>query len=144
MRRVVLDVGVLISGLIQKKGPSAQLVDAVRDGRLEMVICPQLLNELRSTIEKPRLRNFFTLDDGLAYLRAISQWGDTRSDPDKVDPTTCRDPKDAYLLAFAAQTNVDALISGDKDLTTLTVIPPVLTPRQALEQMAPDEIISES
>jgi uncharacterized protein len=144
VRRVVLDVGIIISGLIQKLGPSGQLIDAVRDGRLEMVVCPQLLDELLSTIMKPRLRKFFTVEDGLAYREAVRQWGVPYPDPTNVDLSACRDPKDVYLLALAAGAKVDALVSGDADLTVLTVSPPVLTPRQAVERLPPDDIIRES
>ena len=40
-----------------------------------------------------------------------------------------RDPDDDYLIALAQATNVDHLVSGDKDLTSLaaTVSPPVLS-----------------
>jgi predicted nucleic acid-binding protein len=40
-----------------------------------------------------------------------------------------RDPGDDYLVALAQAANVDHLVSGDKDLTSLaaTVSPPVLS-----------------
>jgi uncharacterized protein len=90
---------------------------------------------------KPRLRKFFTVEDGLAYREGIRQWAIGRANPANVDLEACRDPKDAYLLALAAEANVDALISGDADLTVLTVSPPVLTPRQAVEQLPPRDDI---
>jgi len=45
-----------------------------------------------------------------------------------------RDPDDDYLVALAQSANVDHLVSGDKDLTSLaTVSPPVLSPATFLD-----------
>ncbi len=49
-----------------------------------------------------------------------------------------RDPDDDYLVALAQSANVDHLVSGDKDLTSLaTLSPPVLLPAEFLDLLAP-------
>jgi predicted nucleic acid-binding protein len=46
MRRVVVDPGVLVSAVIAPGGPPAEIVRAIRDGRLALVVSPHLLAEL--------------------------------------------------------------------------------------------------
>jgi hypothetical protein len=49
-----------------------------------------------------------------------------------------RDPGDDYLVALAQAANVDHLVSGDKDLTSLTAAsPPVLSPAAFLDLLGP-------
>jgi len=56
---------------------------------------------------------------------------------DPPAPPVSRDPKDDYLIVLAPSTGADALISGDRDLTSLDdVVPPVLSPSAFLERVA--------
>ncbi len=58
-------------------------------------------------------------------------------DPAQITPV-CRDPDDDYLVALARAADVEALISGDADLTTLDLPDlDVLTPRALLDRLAP-------
>jgi predicted nucleic acid-binding protein len=53
-----------------------------------------------------------------------------------VRPVT-RDPDDDYLVGLARSTAADALVSGDRDLTDLTLGDVrLLTPRAFLDQLA--------
>lgn len=50
------------------------------------------------------------------------------ADPSNVESVT-RDPKDDYLVAFAAEHGVDFIVSGDKDLLEWEEqSPPVMAP----------------
>lgn len=47
-----------------------------------------------------------------------------------------RDPDDYYLLALAAETGADAIVSGDLDLHDAVGLPvEILTPRDALTRL---------
>ena len=140
LQRVVLDTSVLVSGVINASGPSAHLVNALRSGRLELLVCPTLITELQATLLKPRLQRWLPDPAQSAdYVTAVSRWSTHYPDPAVVDSTACRDPNDAYLLALGIATDADAIISGDKDLTILRRHrPPVLTPRQAVDRIADD------
>ncbi len=139
LRRVVLDTTVLVSGAISANGHPARLLDAVRGGRLELLVCPTLIEELKSTLAKPRLQRWVDGPDEIdAFVAAIGQWATHYPDPVEVDPGACRDPNDAYLLALGVVTAADAIVSGDKDLTVLRRHkPPMFTPRQAVERLEP-------
>jgi uncharacterized protein len=57
------------------------------------------------------------------------------SDPDDVTSVST-DPDDDYLVALARAAAVDALVSGDEDLTSLELADlRILTPRQVLDRL---------
>ena len=137
MRRVLLDTSVLVSGAIISLGPSARLVDAVRSGRLELVVCPTLIAELTRTLALPRLARRVAPELAGPYIALIDNLAVHYPDPTDIDPAACRDPNDAYLLALATTAAVDALVTGDKDLLVLTDHqPPVISPAAAVELLA--------
>ena len=96
-----------------------------------------LIRELRATMAKPRLQRWLSgPDEVAAYVADVSRWATHLPDPIDIDFTACRDPNDAFILAFGLQTEADAIVSGDKDLTVLVRHrPSVLTPRRALDRL---------
>ena len=66
MRRVVVDPGVLVSALITPSGPPAQIVRAIREERLRIVVCPHLLAELLGVLQREKFR-------GYDYLLALAR-----------------------------------------------------------------------
>ena len=132
MRRVVFDVNVLVSGLINGAGPSARLVDAVRTGALDLVVSARLLAELGATLAKPRLARYVSPADAAEFCAAVSLWALHHPDPDDFDAREVRDPDDAYLIALCRVSGAEAVVSGDKDLVELDGQTLTLTPRNAL------------
>jgi putative PIN family toxin of toxin-antitoxin system len=132
VERVVFDPSVLVSAVISPLGNPARLWVAVRDSRLEPVVCPQLLGELAVVIARPRLRRYITLEEGEEFVREVAGAADRRADP--IDPASVsRDPNDDYLIALARSSRVRAIISGDRDLTDIGDPPvPVMTPARAV------------
>ena len=58
------------------------------------------------------------------------------SDAPRPHAALSRDPADDYLLALARATEVEAIVSGDRDLLSiLELVPPVLTPRELVERL---------
>jgi uncharacterized protein len=95
-----------------------------------------LLAELTGVLLRDRFRRYATaaevreLVDDLAAVATV-MW----DPPDPVAITW--DPNDDYLVALALAAQVDALISGDRDLTDLRDPPvPVLTPRTFLDRLS--------
>lgn len=131
--RLVIDPGVLVSALISPLGPPAELWQAIRAGRAQLVASPRLLSELAGVLEREKFRRYVELDEVHRFVAEVSDLADSRSDPDPGAPIT-RDPDDDFLVALAQVARVDAIVSGDGDLTEMTDLdPPVLTPRQVLE-----------
>ena len=107
----------------------------MRAGQLEVLVCPTLIAGLDAALRKPRWQRWLPDADEVAnYVTAVVRWSTNYSDPLDVNPSACRDPNDAYLLALGVASGADAIVSGDKDLTVLRGHrPPVLTPRRAVE-----------
>lgn len=53
--RVVLDTNILISALISSAGNPAIIYNAWEDGKFTLLTCAELLDELRATLQKPRV-----------------------------------------------------------------------------------------
>ena len=132
---VVIDVNVFVSTTLSGAGPSAQLVAAVRDGRLTAIACATLLTELGGVLRRDRFRRYLSLDEVDAYLSEIEVMCRMVDDPDPV-PAILRDPDDDYLVALASESGADTIVSGDLDLCEAMGLPvEVLTPREALTRL---------
>lgn len=131
MLRAVLDPGVLIAALLSRKGAPAQLLQAWVDGQFEMVVSPNLLDELDRVLRRPRFRSYVSVADVDDYVDGLRRLATVLADP---SPTPCvaPDPNDDYLVALAQAAKVHYLVSGDTHLTRLAMRPPVLSPRAFL------------
>jgi putative PIN family toxin of toxin-antitoxin system len=133
--RVVLDPGVLIAAVISKRGAPAELLDRWRDGEFDVVVSPNLLDELEDVLLRPKFSAFASAGEVRAYVEALEASGVAFDDP--VDPpAVTSDPGDDYLVALALAAGADAIVSGDRHLAELAA-PPVLVlrPRALLERL---------
>lgn len=81
-----------------------------------------------------------TLEEARAFVAEVARHADRLADP-TAPPPASRDPNDDYLVALDKTGRVRALVSGDRDLTEMPdADPPVLTPRQAVEQLLSDSV----
>lgn len=135
LRRVVFDPNVLISGLISARGTPASLVDLIDAGVVVPIVCPNLLDEVRRVLNRPKFRRYVSTNQATTFLSELADSAQHRADPTQP-PSVSRDRDDDYLVALARTARADALVSGDADLTDLDLTDlPVLTPRQFLEQL---------
>jgi len=110
--RVVIDTNVFVSGLFWK-GPPAAILKAWRDGRIEMVLSPAILDEYqRVGAELNRLLPVIDLGPILGMLAVNSRIVQDSELPEQV----CSDPADDKLIAAAVVANAEYVISGDKAL----------------------------
>ena len=133
MIRVVVDPGVFISALIGLAGsPPDRIVDAWIDDRIEIVVSPDLLAELRRVALRPKFRRWFDEARAWELIARIERQATVRPDPAPT-PGVARDPADDYLVALARAEQVDAIVSGDRDLIEAGIEqPPVWVPAEAL------------
>ena len=106
--KVVLDTNVLVSGLLNAKGPPSRLVDLVLAGVIEPVLSAEILEEYRCVLSRKEL--------GLppARVGALLEFLDEFALPLPV-PTedVCPDPEDAKFLASAIEGGAQWLVTGN-------------------------------
>jgi putative PIN family toxin of toxin-antitoxin system len=78
--RVVLDSNVLISARLEPRGPSAKLLRAWTEGKFELVVSPQLLDELADVLGRERLRRWLTEEEASVFVASLRRaatvtWG---------------------------------------------------------------------
>ena len=137
MRRLLLDASTLASGIagLTYQGPSARLVEQLRAGAVEVVLCPTLLDELRRTLAKPYFVQRLPAEQASAAVDGLIALSVLLDDP-TGPPRVLRDPNDDYLLVLAATSGAEMIVTGDKDLLEHPGLqPPAITARQALEQL---------
>jgi putative PIN family toxin of toxin-antitoxin system len=130
--RAVLDPGALVSALITPTGRPAKLLLAARAGSFDLVVSPQLLDELEAVLRREKFRRYVDLDGVTAYLDLLRRDAQLAADPKTPPPIRCTDPDDDYLIALAHSQNA-ALVSGDSDLLGLAEKIPVFSPADFLE-----------
>ncbi len=135
MRRAVLDPGVLVSALITPGGTPAKLLVEVREGGVELVLSPKLLDELEGVLARPKFRRYVGPDTVRDYLDRLRRDAVAAPDPEEPPPLRSADPDDDYLLALAYQQNA-MLVSGDKHLLDLVGGAPILAPGDLLSAVA--------
>jgi putative PIN family toxin of toxin-antitoxin system len=133
--RVVIDPGVLIASLITRGGAPARIVRAWVDGMFELVVSARLLDELTSTLLRPKFRRWVSADDAVVFVETLRLAGIVIDDPTDVEPVS-RDPDDDYLVALARAAGAAVLVSDDADLTTLDLRDPtIVDPRRFLSTL---------
>ena len=112
MIRAVIDAGVFIAGTISPHGAPAAIVRAWQAGAIELVVCPELLGELRRAISYPRVQRRVSPEAATKLVNLLEEAGLMFPDP---SPSVCRDPDDDYLFALADDATA-VLVSGDGDV----------------------------
>ncbi len=135
MIRAVIDPGVLIAGLITPGGVPAAIIGAWTRGAFELVVSHLLLEELTTTLLRPKFRRWATESDVVAFVEVLRHAAVIVEDPAEVEPIS-RDPNDDYLVALAREARAHVLVSSDGDLTSIEGNdPPVVTPRRFLSSL---------
>jgi putative PIN family toxin of toxin-antitoxin system len=124
VHRVVLDLNVVISALIEARGPSGRVVDAVLEGRLDAAACPRWFAQLAAVAERPKFSGRFSREEALATIDALLAVVEMRDDPEAATTFT-PDRGDDYLVALALEAGCDAIVSGDRHLRAQDAVPVV-------------------
>lgn len=119
---VLLDTNVYLSALLDKSSQNtiSKIVERCIWGEGETLIVPiELLAELQQTYEQKSYLNTHISQEAFEYLiLSLREYGLIPEQMEELMPLT-RDPNDDYLLAYALSEDVDYLVTGDKDLTSL-------------------------
>lgn len=116
--RIIVDTNLWISFLIGRK--LAYLLDLFSHPDFQLVISPELIDEIRSVFQRPKFTRYYT-PEKLAMLLDFMKEETLMFYLSEIPPR-CRDAKDDYLLELAVVSEADYLITGDNDLLTLNKI----------------------
>ena len=132
--RALLDANVLISALLSRTGAPAQLIGKWLEGEFELVVTNHLLEELASTLARPKFRRApdALVDAFLELLRGGV--AELIEDPAAPPIVRSRDTNDDYLIAAAASAHA-TLVTGDAHLLELADAIPVMSPRDFLNSL---------
>ena len=106
--KIVLDANVLVSGLLSRKGPPGQILDAWLAGQFQLFVSPQILEELRRVLWYPRILNRLTIEQVTGLLDKLGTEAGSVDGTLKLDLLT-RDPSDNIYLACAVEAKADYL-----------------------------------
>lgn len=130
--RAVLDPNVLISALLSPGGAPARTVAGWLEGRFELVVSEQLIDELERSLAYPKLHARISPEDASEIIALLRDAGTLSEDPGEAPPLRSSDPGDDYLLALAASERA-GLVTGDGHLLELSGRLPVYSVEAFLE-----------
>ena len=117
--RVVLDTNVVLSALLFGRGPAALIRVGWQSGRFVPLASTVTAQEFMRVLAYPKFR--LSAAEQTELLADFMPWVEVVEIPDpppKVPP--CRDPFDLPFLTLSVAGKARALVSGDRDLLTLT------------------------
>ena len=79
--------------------PSAVTLGAALDSRLELIISPQLPQEIAMVLARPRLWKHLSSEEALQFVTDLAGQTTLMADPPGRQPAVSRDPDDDYLVA---------------------------------------------
>ena len=131
--KVVVDTNVLVSGVFFGGMPS-RILEAWRDKRIDVVVSPDILEEYRRVGE--HLETQFT-DVSLAPFLALLVMNAEIIEPPDLPEQVSRDSDDDKFIACAIAGGCHVIISGDKDLLSISGYRgvKVVAPREFLESV---------
>lgn len=107
--RIVFDTNIYISFIIQNK--LDKLVALIEKNNLAVFICDELLKEVKSTLNKPHIKNKLTskISDYIDVIKLVSKHVIIDKRFDRII-----DPDDNFLIDLAYSTKSYYLITEDK------------------------------
>jgi putative PIN family toxin of toxin-antitoxin system len=115
--RVILDTNVVISRLLVPRSVAGRAVSRlVRDTQL--LVSEATLGELAQTLAREKFNPYVSLEDRQEFFRLfarVAEWV-----PITTTVRACRDPEDNKFLELAVDGQACLIVTGDKDLLTLS------------------------
>jgi len=119
--KVVFDTNIYVSFLlVSSPSPILKLLEFWQQGKLEVFISPEILQELARVLSDKKLKRYLNLsqEDKNNYLRLITQEALVVKVNCRVDLIE-KDPTDNKFLELAKTIKANFIISGDKHLLKL-------------------------
>ena len=118
--RVVLDVNVLVSAVISKRGSPGKILDFWEKGSFDLLISLPILKELERVIHYPKIQQKYQLPEELIerVLALIPSQSITVT-PNENIKVVEKDPTDNRYLECAIAGSAAYIVSGDRHLLGL-------------------------
>lgn len=135
--RVVADTNTVVSGLLWHGNPR-RVLEAARDGALQLYTSAALLAELEEVLQRPKFAQRLSLAGVASHTLVLGYaalaW---LIDPAVIEPVIIADPDDDAVLACANAARAEAIVSGDNHLLDLKQYEgiPVFTAAQLLAKI---------
>lgn len=110
--KIIVDTNVLVSGVFFS-GPPYQILDAWRQGQVEFVVSPEILNEYYQVAEE--LSQEYPGTDLQPFLDLLTIYGHIVDAP-PLQEQACTDVDDDKFLACAIGSGTPIIVTGDKAL----------------------------
>jgi len=119
MTRAIPDTNIVVSGLLWRGNPR-RILDAARDGIIELYTSPVLLEELEDVLSREKFARRLaaatvTVQDLVSGYGALA----TVIEAEPIAPVILVDPDDDAVLACALSSDAEVIVSGDSDLLDL-------------------------
>jgi putative PIN family toxin of toxin-antitoxin system len=118
MQKIILDINIVVSALIQKSYPHYIVYDYVLNEQLQLCLSEPLLNEYRDVLSRPKFAqiNNFVYNAEIVLNRFIKI---ARFFEPVVQLNIIKDKSDNKLLELVDESNTDYLVTGNSiDFTT--------------------------
>ncbi len=117
--RIVPDTNIVVSGLLWR-GQPRRILDAARDGIIELFTSPVLLEELEDVLSREKFAK--RLEAAQVTVRELVEGYSALAnviDAAPIEPVILADPDDDAVLACALAADAEIIVSGDSDLLDL-------------------------
>jgi hypothetical protein len=101
-----------VSALIAPAGKPAAIINAWLDGKFTLLTCATQVDELRATLQKPRLAELVRPHKAGRLVNQIKKLAEDVAPLPRVERSP--DPNDDFLLALSEGGKADYLVTGDK------------------------------
>jgi putative PIN family toxin of toxin-antitoxin system len=117
--RVVADTNIVVSGLLWRGNPR-RVLDAARDGIIELFSSPALLEELDDVLSRKKFATRLkaagvTVSELVLGYSALT----TVIEAEAIEPVILADPDDDAVMACALAAQSEVITSGDNHLLAL-------------------------
>ena len=111
---VVPDVNVLVSGTTTSQTPPSQILQAWRDGQIEIATSLPILEDLSRVLRYPRVVGLTKMNDGEQTEYITTLQASAIVVPGTISVQVSSDPDDNKLFSCAIESEADYIISWDK------------------------------
>jgi uncharacterized protein len=132
--RIVVDLNVLVSGIMNKSGPPGQLLALWRERRYQLIASPAMIDRLSEVFARPQLQSFLEASEAEALISELSMAAVLVAPNSPLDDLTA-DEDDNIVLATAVAGRADLIATGDRQhLLSLRNVHgiPIVTPAEAV------------